>query len=77
MSFAADRMRRLRSRQASGRACLMVEVDIQELSAALIEGEFLDERHCDDQAEIARALERALAVLIKVTRHWPPAPSGC
>jgi hypothetical protein len=67
MSGAADRQARYRERQMAGRAKLVIEVDINALSGALIAGDFLDERHCDDREAIARATERALGVLIRLS----------
>jgi hypothetical protein len=68
-STAAARVRRHRERARQGRGCLTVEVDLEALSAALVDGKFLDERHCDDRVEIARALKRALEVLITGRRR--------
>jgi hypothetical protein len=62
------RMREYRRREREGRGCLTIEADLQALSAALIDGGFLDERHCDDRDKIAEATERALAVLINLSQ---------
>jgi hypothetical protein len=64
---AAFRQQRYRERSRDGKAILQIEIDVNALSAALIAGDFLDERHCDDREQIARATERVLAALIKLS----------
>ena len=67
MSTPAARQAAYRERLTAGRAKLTIEVDINGLSQALIESDFLAPEHCDDREEIARATERALGVLIKLS----------
>ena len=67
-SAAAARQQRYRERSSDrGLAVLQITVNLNELSAALIAGDFLDEQQCDDKEAIARATERALAMLIKLS----------
>lgn len=67
MNDAALRQARYRERARDGKVVLPIEVDLNGLSAALIAGDFLAERDCDDREAIARATERALQVLIRLS----------
>ena len=59
----AARTRLYRSRLASGRAVLRVEVDFNATSGALFAAGLLSEAEIDDEAAISRALERVIDLL--------------
>jgi hypothetical protein len=67
-SSAAERMRRSYQRAKRGLACLTIEVDLVELSQALIDEGVLASEDEDDRAAIAVAVQEVLQGLIVLTR---------
>jgi hypothetical protein len=58
-------MARLRERHRTGRIPLLIEVDEVALAELLIEHGLLDHGRADDRLALAKAVERALDVLIR------------
>lgn len=63
---AADRMRRLRERLASGRVVLQVEVHLADLADALVEAGWLKAWDTEDRAAIRDGLERLIDHLVAI-----------
>jgi hypothetical protein len=63
-SRAAARMKAYRQREAAGRVVLTIEVPLIEVAELLIGGKLLQPHHANDRDELARAVERLLAMLI-------------
>ncbi len=63
-----ERKNRYLDRKSKGLAVLDVEVDLTELTDALIEAQYLPEWDAHDRSKVEAALSRVVADLIKVTR---------
>jgi hypothetical protein len=63
MTAAALRQRQRRQRQAAGRRCLLIEVDVVDLTEALISAGMLDAGWDDDWPGLEAAVERLIATI--------------
>lgn len=66
MTSAAERMRRHRKRAEDGRACLLIEIDFDNLPDVLVAGGHLDPNYRDDRKAVKKAIERMLKHLAAV-----------
>ena len=69
MSSAADRMRRRRERERTGRVILMVEFDETQLTETLCQARLIDPMAETSRADLERAVERLVELVGDVTRN--------